>query len=105
MFSFRNFVVSKIRSLIHFDFIFVHAVIEYVNFILLHVCPVFPPVIEEMVFPHYIVLHPLLIVTTWVSIWNLSCSIGLCVLFWPVLCVSISFVVLSEVKETEYLQI
>ena len=72
MFSFRNFVASdpKLRSLIPFDFIFVHVVIEYFNFILLHVCSVFPPVIEEMAFPHCIFLHPLLIVTTWVSIWS-----------------------------------
>ena len=53
LFSLRNFVVSslKLRSLILFDFIFVHVLIEYSDYILLHVCLIFPPVIEEMVFP------------------------------------------------------
>ena len=70
MFSFRNFVFSslKLRSLIHFDFIFVRVLIEYSDYILLHVCPIFPPVIEKMVFPCCIFLYHLLIVTAWVSI-------------------------------------
>lgn len=101
MFSLRNFVVSslKLRSLIHFDFIFVHVLIEYSDYILLHVCLIFPPVIEEMVFPCCILLCPLLIVSAWVSIQTLSCSIGLCVPLGPVLYALTSFVVLSLVRE------
>ena len=70
MFSFRNFVVSslKLRSLIHFDFIFVHVLIEYSGYILLHVCPIFPPVTEDMFFPCCIFLYPSLTVSAWVSI-------------------------------------
>ena len=54
VFSSKNFIVCSLtfRSLIHFEFIFVHGVRECSDFILLHVA--FPaPLIEEAVFSPY----------------------------------------------------
>ena len=62
-FSFRSFIVSGLtfRSLIHFEFIFVHAVRECSNFILLHMDVQFSEhhILKKLSFPHCIFL-PLL---------------------------------------------
>ena len=63
MFSSRSFIVSglTLRSLIHFEFIYVHDVKEFSNSVFFTgICPVFPAqFIEEMSFLYYIFLTPL----------------------------------------------
>ena len=57
MFSFKNFIASGLtfRSLIHFEFIFVHGVKEC-SYSFICSCPGFPaPLIEETIFsPSYV---------------------------------------------------
>ena len=106
MFSSRNFMVSghTLRSLIHFEFIFLSGVTECSNFILFSVSVQSSQhcLLKRLYFPSiYSCLFCWFIVSTWVTFWNLSCSIGLCVLFWPVLCVSISCIVPSEVRKSD----
>ena len=63
MFSSKNLIVSglTLRSLIHFEFIFVHGVRECSNFILLHVAVQFSqhPLLKRLSFLHCIFLPPL----------------------------------------------
>ena len=60
MFSSKSFVVSglTLRSLIHFEFIFVCGVRKYSNFILLHVAVQFSQnhLLKRLSLPHYIIL-------------------------------------------------
>ena len=64
MFSSKSLIVSGLtfRSLIHFEFIFVHGVKECSNFILLHVAVQFSQhhLLKRLSFPHCIFLAPLL---------------------------------------------
>ena len=59
MFSSKSFIVSglTLRSLMHFEFIFVYGVRKCSNFILLYVAVQFPQHLEEV--PHCIFLPPL----------------------------------------------
>ena len=63
MFSSKSFTVSglTLRSLIHFEFIFVYGVRQYPNFILLHVAVQFSQYhfLKKLSLPHYIFLPPL----------------------------------------------
>ena len=60
MFSSKSFIVSglTLRSLIHFEFIFVCGVRKYSNFILLHVAVQFSQnhLLKRLSLPHYIIL-------------------------------------------------
>ena len=60
MFSYRSFIVSgfTVRSLIHFEFIFVYGVRECSNFILLHVSVQLSQhhLLKRVSFPHCICL-------------------------------------------------
>ena len=64
MFSSRSFIVSSLtlRSLIHFEFIFLYGVKECSNFILLHVAVQFSQhhLLKRLSFLHCIFLPPLL---------------------------------------------
>ena len=63
MFSSKSFIVSGLilRSLIHFEFIFVYGVRECSNFFLLHVAVQFPQhhLLKRLSFPHGTLLPPL----------------------------------------------
>ena len=63
MFSSKSFIVSglTVRSLIHFEFIFVYGVRKCSNFILLHVAVQFSQhhLLKRLSFPHCIFLPPL----------------------------------------------
>ena len=63
MFSSRSFIVSglTLRSLIHFEFIFVDGVRKCSSFILLHVAVHFPQhhLLKRLPLPHCILLPPL----------------------------------------------
>ena len=63
MFCFRNFIVSglTLKSLIHFEFIFVYGVSKYSSFIRLHVPVQFSQqyLLMRFFFFHYIFLPPL----------------------------------------------
>ena len=78
MFSSKSFVVCDLtfRSLIHFEFIFVHGVRKCSNFILLHVALQFSQ--------HHLLkrlsLHPLYILTSFVK--KNKVPIGAWVYFW-----------------------
>ena len=78
-------------SLSHFEFIFVHDVRVYPNFIDLHTAPTFPiPVAEETVFFPFYILDSLvedsLMLGVWVYFWAV-CSV---LLIWMSIFVSIS---------------
>ena len=101
MFSSRNFMVSghTLWSLIHLEFIFLGGVTKCCNFVLLPVSVQSSQhhLLERLCFPSiYSCPFCWFIISVWVTFWNLSCSIGLCVLFLPVLCVLISFVIWSQ---------
>ena len=63
MFSSKSLIVSALtlRSLTHFEFIFVYSVREYSNFILLHVAVQFSKhhLLKRLSFLHCIFLPPL----------------------------------------------
>ena len=63
MFSYKSFIVSGLilRSLIHFEFIFVYGVRKCSNFILLHIVDQFSQhhLIKRLSFLHCIFLPPL----------------------------------------------
>ena len=63
MFSSKSFIVSGLilRSLIHFEFIFVYCVRKYSNLILLHVAVQFsqPLLLKRLSLSHCIFLPPL----------------------------------------------
>ena len=63
MFSSNSFIVSglTLKSLIHFEFIFVHGVRNCSNFILLHVAVLFSQhnLLKSLSLPHCIFLPPL----------------------------------------------
>ena len=63
IFSSKSFIISGLifRSLIHFEFIFVHSVRKYPNFTLLHVAVQFchHHFLKSLSFPHCIFLPPL----------------------------------------------
>ena len=77
MFSYKTFIVSglTLRSLIHFEIIFLYGVRECSNFILLHVAVQFlpAPLIEEAVFsPLYMLasfIKDKVTICAWVYLW------------------------------------
>ena len=85
MFSSKSFIVSglTVRSLIHFEFIFMYGVKKCSNFILLHVAVQFSQHIEEAVFA------PWYILTSFVK--N-KVPIGAWVYFWAFYLVSLAYI-------------
>ena len=73
MFLSKSFVVSglTLRSLIHFEFIFVYVFGKCSNFILLHVAVQFSqhPLLKRLSLPHCVFLHPFSKGGAWVYIW------------------------------------
>src|SRR5574342_180400 len=77
MFSSRSFIVSglTLRSLIHFEFIFVYGVRKYCSFILLQVVDQFSqhPLVKEIVFsPLYILasfVKDKVSISVWIYLW------------------------------------